>query len=79
MEGRRMTVELFHDQSPRKYGTGPGSNSRPLDHFWNINNVESDRMPLNVWIVRGMTKHTGSKIIFGNVEQQPAIMNYRLK
>ena len=22
---------LFHDQSPRKYGTGPGSNSRPLD------------------------------------------------
>ena len=30
-EGRRMTVELFHDQSPRKYGTGPGSNSRPLD------------------------------------------------
>ena len=31
MEGRRMTVELFHDQSPRKYGTGLGSNSRPLD------------------------------------------------
>ena len=26
-----MTVELFHDQSPLKYGTGPGSNSRPLD------------------------------------------------
>ena len=22
--------KLFHDQSPRKYGTGPGSNSRPL-------------------------------------------------
>ena len=22
---------LFHDQSPRKYGTGRGSNSRPLD------------------------------------------------
>ena len=30
-EGRRMTVEIIHDQSPRKYGTGPGSNSRPLD------------------------------------------------
>ena len=26
-----MTVILFHDQSPRKYGTGPGSNLRPLD------------------------------------------------
>ena len=26
-----MTVDLFHDQSPRKYGTGPGSNSQPLD------------------------------------------------
>ena len=23
--------KLFHDQTPRKYGTGPGSNSRPLD------------------------------------------------
>ena len=31
-EGRRMTVKIiFHDQSPRKYGTGPGSNSRSLD------------------------------------------------
>ena len=26
-----MTKELFHDQSPQKYGTGPGSNSGPLD------------------------------------------------
>ena len=23
--------KLFHDQSPRKYGTGPGSNLQPLD------------------------------------------------
>ena len=30
---RRITAveKLFHDQSPPKYGTGPGSNSRPLD------------------------------------------------
>ena len=26
-----MTVEIIYDQSPRKYGTGPGSNSQPLD------------------------------------------------
>ena len=26
-------MELFHDLSPRKYGTGPGSNSRPLDLY----------------------------------------------
>ena len=27
-----MTVKkLFHNQSPRKYGTGRGSNSQPLD------------------------------------------------
>ena len=26
-----MTVEIISDQSPRKYGTGPGSNSRSLD------------------------------------------------
>ena len=26
-----MTVELFHDPSPRKYGTGPESNSGHLD------------------------------------------------
>ena len=25
------SMKLFHDQSPRKYRTGPGSNSRPLD------------------------------------------------
>ena len=30
-EERRMTVEIIHDQSPRKYVTGPGSNSRSLD------------------------------------------------
>ena len=28
----RMTVRTFYDQSPRKYGAGMGSNSRPLDH-----------------------------------------------
>ena len=27
---RRMTTKLFHDQTPQKNGTGPGSNSRPL-------------------------------------------------
>ena len=26
-----MAIELFHDQTPRKYGTRPGSNSQPLD------------------------------------------------
>ena len=26
-----MTVEIIHDQSPRKYGTKPRSNSQPLD------------------------------------------------
>ena len=26
-----MTVEIISDQSARKYGTGLGSNSRPLD------------------------------------------------
>ena len=30
-ERRRMTVEIFHDHSPRKYGTGSGLNSGPLD------------------------------------------------
>ena len=28
---RKEEKKLFHDQSPRKYGTGPGSNWRPLD------------------------------------------------
>ena len=27
----RLEPKLFYDQSPRKYGTGPGSNSGPLD------------------------------------------------
>ena len=31
LEGRRMTIKLFHNQTPWKYGNGPGSNSRPLD------------------------------------------------
>ena len=32
VEGRRIAVEIiFHDQSPQKYGTGLGSNLRPLD------------------------------------------------
>ena len=26
-----MTIEIFHDQSVRKYGNKLGSNSRPLD------------------------------------------------
>ena len=26
-----MTVKIFHDRTPRKYGAGPGSNSRPHD------------------------------------------------
>ena len=30
-EGGKWSEKLFHDQSPRKYGTGHGSNSRPLD------------------------------------------------
>ena len=31
-----MTIELLHNQPPRKYGTGPGSNSRPLDLLPNV-------------------------------------------
>ena len=30
-KGGEWPSKLFHDQSPWKYGTGPGSNSRPLD------------------------------------------------
>ena len=30
-EGGEWPQKSFHDQSPRKYGAGPGSNSRPLD------------------------------------------------
>ena len=30
-KGGEWPEKLFHDQSPRKYGTGPRSNSRPLD------------------------------------------------
>ena len=30
-EGRRLIEKLFHGQSPRKYGTGPGLTSGPLD------------------------------------------------
>ena len=35
---RRERNHLFHDQSTWKYGTGPGSNSRPLD-------LQSDTLP----------------------------------
>ena len=31
VEGRRMAVKLFHDQSLQKYESSPGANSRPLD------------------------------------------------
>ena len=31
ISGREENDRRNHDQSPRKYGTGPGSNSRPLD------------------------------------------------
>ena len=30
-KGGEWPYKLFHDQSPRKYETGPGSNLRPLD------------------------------------------------
>ena len=30
-KGGEWPLKLFHDQSTRKYGTGPGSNSRPLN------------------------------------------------
>ena len=30
-KGGEWPYKLFHDQSPRKYGTWPGSNSRPLE------------------------------------------------
>ena len=33
-----MTVELSHDKSPQKYGTGPVLNSQPLD-------LQSDMLP----------------------------------
>ena len=30
-KGRRIIIEIIYDQAPQKYGTRPGSNSRPLD------------------------------------------------
>ena len=33
-KGGELPYKLFHDQSPRKYGTGQGSNLRPLDLQW---------------------------------------------
>ena len=30
-KGGEWPLKLFHDQSPRKYGIGPGSNLQPLD------------------------------------------------
>ena len=39
-----MTVELFHDLSPRKYGTGPGSNSPTLD-LQSDSHLLPDRLP----------------------------------
>ena len=39
-----MTVELFHDQSPRKYGTRHWSNSQPLD-LQSDSHLLSDMLP----------------------------------
>ena len=36
--------ELFHDQSPRKYGTGLGSNSPSLD-LQSVTHLQSDALP----------------------------------
>ena len=52
-EGRRMTV----DQSPRKYGTGPISNSRPLDlqsdsHLLPDTLQTGLRGPVQLWTVQ---------------------------
>ena len=49
-EGRRMTV----DQSPQKYGTGPGLNVQPLD-LQSDTYLQPDTLP------------PGSNMMFGNI------------
>ena len=39
---RRMTVETFHDQSPRKNGTAPGLILQPLD-------LQMDSLRIELW------------------------------
>ena len=39
-----MTLEIIHDQTQLKYGTGPGSNSRPLD-LQSDTNLQPDMLP----------------------------------
>ena len=39
-----MAVKLFNDQSPQKYGTGPGSNLRSLDLQSDMY-MQSDMLP----------------------------------
>ena len=38
-----MTSKLFHNQSPRRYGMGPGSNSRPMD-------LQSDSVVIAIYL-----------------------------
>ena len=45
--------KLFLDQSPRKYGTGPGSNSRPLDLKSDVY-LQSDMLVLRYAVGRAL-------------------------
>ena len=45
-----MSQKLFHDQSPRKYGTRPGSNLQPMD-------LQIDQLPITDYATQPLYKH----------------------
>ena len=53
-----MTVELFHDQSQRKYGTGPGSNSIKLcKHLGIDSSTDLDDRYSNLFLYAYINRH----------------------
>ena len=53
-------MAVFHDQSPQKYGTGPGSNMQPLD-LQSDTFLQSDRLPT---ALRGPAPHCFFRPLF---------------
>ena len=50
---------FFHDQSPRKYGTGPGSNLRPLN-MQSDTILQSDTLPTVLFVLTVLRQYCRS-------------------
>ena len=72
-------MKLFHDQSPRKYGTGPGSNSLSLD-LQSDSHLLPDTLPTALsgpvcFVVRYLFVHSTFAIILMGTRELVALLS----